>query len=74
MSVRHISSQKDLTALLESKRSGLVVIDFWASELVESIPLATVSEAGWGVRHQTYVLKLLAVSMVPALPYYRAHI
>jgi len=31
MSVRHISSQKDLTALLESKRSGLVVIDFWAT-------------------------------------------
>jgi hypothetical protein len=46
MSVRHISSQKDLTALLESKRSGLVVIDFWASELDESVPLATVSGAG----------------------------
>lgn len=74
MSVRHISSQKDLTALLESKRSGLVVIDFWASELDESIPLATVSGAGWGVRHQICVLKLLAVSMVPALPYYSAHI
>jgi len=45
MSVRHITSQKDLTALLESKSSGLVVIDFWASKLDESIPLAILSSA-----------------------------
>ena len=43
MSVRHINSQNDLTALIESKRSGLVVIDFWASELDDSVPLASVA-------------------------------